>query len=272
MNQKTTQVLRNATRTDGRTADFEGPILSDLCQQPRLIINGVEIQIKLWPAKNEFILMTALTGEDYRIEMVEAYLRVCKITPIPAVMVAHADVIKDKPASYPFNATEMKAFQLNKGQYSFHLEDLFQSNVPTDVVVGMVTAKSFNGSFDTNPYRFQPFKLNSLGLYVDDESVPAKPLKMSFTKGQYASAYSTLFGTYEEVGNNISKEEYMDGYTFFVFRLIPDHLSPFIPTVVKGNVKLSGTFDDALLENITLLVYAKFPSILKIDSTRNVQI
>lgn len=253
-----------------RGVELEGAILSDLCQQPRLIVNGVELQIKLWSAKDEFTLMSSEEGSAYRIQFVEAYFCVCKITPIPAVLLAHAELLKEKPAIYPFTRTKMKAFQLSKGQYSFHLEDM--SNVPNDLVVAMVNADSYSGSYSSNPYTFQHYDLSSLGVYLDDESIPAKPLKMNFTQRNYLAAYGAIFNTYEEEGNFISRAKFPEGYSLFVFRLLPDHLPPFLPSSVRGNVKLSGNFDKPLPENVTLLVYAKFPALLTIDTTRNVQI
>ena len=258
--------------SSGRIVDLEGPIFSDIAQQSRLILNGVEIQIKMWPAKDEFLMMSKVEGANYRIQLVEAYLRVCKITPIPAVMLAHSEIIKEKPALYPYSRTQMKAYQLNQGQYSFQLEDVFLSDVPVDIVLGLVNAGSFNGSYDTNPYDFQNYNLGSLAVYLDDESVPSKPLKMNYGQKNWITAYNTLFKTYAEEGNDISRVDYPYGYTLYMFRLIPDHLPPFMSSLTRGNVKIQGTFDTPLPENVTLLVYAKFPSMMTVDSARNIQI
>ena len=51
--------LRFVTWGKNQTADLEGPLMVDICQQDRFILNGVEINIKLWPARDTFTLMTA---------------------------------------------------------------------------------------------------------------------------------------------------------------------------------------------------------------------
>lgn len=257
----------------GSIVDLEGPLLSDMWQQPRAIVNGVELQVKMWPAKPQFAIMTNVENPDFRLEIVEAYLKLCKMTPVPAVMLAHAETMQKVPATYPYTRTDIKTFQLNQGQYSFNLEDLFQTDVPSRVVVGMVKATSFNGEYNTNPYNFEHFNLTSLGLFLDDQSVPAKPLKMNFEENNYMTAYNTLFTPYDEEGIGIQRTDFNAGYALFMFRMVPEHIPPHVPlTKGKANVRLSGSFAKPLSENVTLIIYAQFPSVMKIDSTRNVYI
>jgi hypothetical protein len=53
---------------NGQLVDLEGPLYADLCQQDRLIINGVQIGLKLRPQRDEFCLLT-IDGEKYRVEV-----------------------------------------------------------------------------------------------------------------------------------------------------------------------------------------------------------
>ena len=34
--------------------EFVGPLMADICNQDRLILSGVDIDIKLWPTRDEF--------------------------------------------------------------------------------------------------------------------------------------------------------------------------------------------------------------------------
>ena len=267
-------VSRFALFDGGRTVDLQGPLLSDICQQPRALLDGVELQVRMWPAKSEFVL-ASLEGDaaKYRIVVVEASLRVCKITAIPAVVLAHTETLQKFPALYPFTRTELKTFQVNEGQYGFHLEDLFQSDVPNRVVVAMVSADAFNGKISTNPYHFKHFDLAKVGLFLDDHSIPGKPLETDFSGGNYMEAFNTLFQVGDgDEGCDITRADYLGGYTLFVFRLFPDQNPNNVPPTSRGNVRISGTFRHALPENITMLVYAQFPAILQIDAARSIQI
>jgi hypothetical protein len=263
---------RFVTFGKNQTADMEGPLMADICQQDRFILNGVEINIKLWPARDTFALLTALDNK-YEVHFSEVYLKVCKVLPMSSVTFGVGETLKEKPSLYPFVRTEMRAFQLQDGQLNFHLEDMFQQQVPTEVIVCMVSAKGFHGSYNTNPYSFNPFTITELGLYVDDESMPAKPLKMSFAreKKNYIEAYNMLFENPPEKGGPaITRDDFNQGYTIFRFRVTPEDVDS-LPNS-RGNVKLNGTFKEALKENITLIVIGKFHHILAIDNARSIKI
>ncbi len=42
------------------------------------------------------------------------------------------------------------------------------------------------------------------------------------------------------------------------------------PPLSKANLKIEGSFDEALPENVTIIVYGKFPAMLEITDTRSV--
>jgi len=254
----------------GKVVDLEGPILADICQQDRHMLNGVEISFKLWPSKQTFNLMCPTENPDFHIELLDAYLSVCKVTPEPSITMGISKALQERPALFPYTRSEMRSFHLQEGQYSFHLEDMYQQAVPKEIIVGMVSANGFNGNYKENPFNFQHFNIETLAVYVDDESIPAKPLKMDFKNKKYISAYNTLFGAVPEDRHNISRADYNSGYTLFRFRLTPEQADAAPPT--KGNVKLVGTFKEALKKNVTLIVMGKVNSILTIDNARTITI
>jgi hypothetical protein len=174
----------------GQEVDFIGPLNADICQQNRLILNGVEIQIRMWPSKDAFRLLTTDTTDAYKMEIVDATLNVCKVSPSPTLLLAHAAGLKESPALYPYSKTQMKIFNVPIGQYNFRLDDLFQGDVPSHLFIGMVKSQAFSGDYTLNPFNMQHFNLNSLGVYVNDESLPGKPLQISFEKKSYMDAYS----------------------------------------------------------------------------------
>ena len=108
---------------------------------------------------------------------------------------------------------------------------------------------------------------------MDDESIAGKPMKLKFTPGDqnYIQAFNTLFTALnkngEDVGNFITRSDYDQGYTLFVY-----HLQPFSynTAITRGNLKIQGTFSTALQKNTTMIVYAKFFDILEIDAARNI--
>ncbi len=59
------------------TVDVISPLMSDLCQQERLLISGVELLFRFSQASSAFTLMSQEEGADHKIEIVDAYLRMC---------------------------------------------------------------------------------------------------------------------------------------------------------------------------------------------------
>jgi ribonucleoside-diphosphate reductase beta chain len=274
----------------GTVFELIGPIVTDLAQQSRVILNATELHFKFWPGKSAFHLMCGpdSSKEDFRVEIVDACLKICKLTPLPSITLAHSQALEVSPALYPYMRSEIRALQLMAGSYSFSFEDVFSSSVPAVVVLGMVTSEAYSGSYQKNPFAFVNQGLSSLSVHLDD--FPVSTIKTRFTTGlsgddvaryqkgyEYLQGYESLFqSTAEEVEAggfcNITRREYSGGYTLFVYRIGPGHHPEFLPTVSSGNLRIQGNFEKALLVNTTMLVYGRFASLLTIDKARNVTV
>ncbi len=264
---------RYALFSESKIVDMESPLLLGICQQPKFLLNGVDIQLKMYPARPEFCLMSPTADANYRPEIVQATLRVCKVLPTPEILLAHAETLREHPAEYLYKRSELRTFQISAGMFSFNLEDVFQSQIPNKIVVGFVKSSSYGGSYQSNPLNFSHFDLNQLTAYVDDVSVPGKPLRFSFPNANYLEGYMSLFDNPDDDDGSdpavpyISRLDYPMGNALMAFSLAPN-----MPTSTVGNVKLAGVFDKPLPENVTVIIYADFNSLLKLDNARNVMI
>ena len=262
-----------------KEAEFMGPLHLDLFQQDRLLLNGVEVRLKLWPAHSHFALMTHVKDASYKLILTEASLKVCKISLNPSLSLAQAELLSKSPAQYPFERTDVKTFNIPSGSFTFRTEDLYQGAVPSRLILGLVKSEAYNGSFVLNPYNFIHADCNCVSVCLDDESVPAHPLRPRFDKFNFIEAYNTLFRALnkdgQDVGNDITLGDYAKGYTLYAFDLLPTTstisgvLNQF-PIIRRGNLRLDLTFNKALPSNVTLLALGKFPSMLTIDHTRNI--
>ncbi|XP_028416235.1 uncharacterized protein F54H12.2-like [Dendronephthya gigantea] len=156
--------------------------------------------------------------------------------------------------------------------------NIFQDILPNCVVIGMVDADAFNGSYSKNPFNFKNYDITNFGLNVNGENLPGKPFQLKFASARgsnYISAFQTLYaGThkmFENQGNSITREEYADGFTLFVFDLTPDlclrdHAQP----IRNGNVLIECQFGTALEAAINIVVLGEFQSLIEIDANRNV--
>ena len=265
---------RSSFTNDGEYVSLEGPLHLDICQQDRLIINGVQIDFKLLPTTDSFVLMCPSGSEQYYFEIGEAVLKVCQVKLNPGVLVSHGERIKQTPAIYPHMRSDLRAFNIQSGSLTWSADDLFQNQAPSRVVVGMVTSKAYAGSYQSNPYNFQHFNCSFMSLSVDGKSLPSEPFQCDFDKDQFVSAYLSLFtgvGKFDQnEGNFITRSDFSSGYSVFLFDVSGRRGKECLDLVKTGSTRLSIRFDKALQETVTCLVYSSFPNMIQIDEARNI--
>ena len=83
----------------GKIVELQGRIHSDLFNQEKLILNGVDLTVKLHRHKPEFCLLSADTAPTFKITIKDAILYVKKIELTP-VFNAINTVLNDKNAQY----------------------------------------------------------------------------------------------------------------------------------------------------------------------------
>ena len=213
------------TKTSKTGVELQGRIHSDLFNQEKLILNGVDLTVKLHRHKPEFCLLSADTAPAYKITIVDAIFYVKKIELTPSVFNAINTVINDKNAQYAITRTAPKVFTVPRGQQSQHINNAFLCEIPKRIAVCMMDNDSYNGNYKKNPFNFQHYNLTRIGISVNGEEFPFKPLKLNFDGKLFVTAYSTLFsGTGKLYGNSgsiIKREDYSEGYTIIVADLTP---------------------------------------------------
>nr|XP_022314419.1 uncharacterized protein F54H12.2-like [Crassostrea virginica]XP_022335830.1 uncharacterized protein F54H12.2-like [Crassostrea virginica] len=250
---------------DGMVLDLEGPLLLDFFQQERLILNGVGMTLKLWPSKNSFRLMSNSLQPDEKVRVVDASLKVCIQRPNPALLMAHNKLLEKDPALYPLTTSSLKIASIGEGEYSFSADDMFQGEIPSRLVLGLVSSRAYSGDYKKSPFNFQHFDCNFVALYVDGQSLPTKPLQPQYADRNYLSAYQTL----QSIGSDvwIPRDEYPQGYALYVLDVNP-HVD--FNTKRRGHCRLELRFAKALPESVTLIMYGKFPEMYRIDQSRSV--
>lgn len=251
---------------------MEGPLYLDMTTQDRLLLNGVEVGLTLYPSSDAFCLMGP-NEQRWQVEIMDAALRICHVTVNPGVILGHAEAMKKTPAMYPLLKSDIRSFTIPSGSYSFVADDVFQGQIPTELMVAMTSAAAFSGSYSKNPFNFQHFNANFVSFEVDNVSVPGRPLQPDFKKENYVDAYLSLFETTDNTasaGNLISRSDYKNGYCIFRFPISPTNQKEFLSLIQKGHSRLTIKFEEPLQEAVTVLLYAKFQSLLEIDQARNV--
>lgn len=250
---------------DGGLLDLEGALILDVFQQDRLILNGVSLDLKLWPSRNSFRLMSDSLEPNEKLKIVDATLKMCIQKPNPALTMAHTRELEEATAIYPYMTSTIKIASIAEGEFSFSADNMFQGEVPSQLILGLVSSSAYSGNYKRSPFNFQHYDCNFVAMYVDGQSLPAKPLQPQFSEGNYLNAFQTL----QNVGSNIwiNRNEYAAGYTLYVL-----DINPCVDFNVKrrAHCRLELRFAKALPESVTLIMYGKFPEILRIDQSRSV--
>jgi len=101
---------RYAFTKNSNTVDMMGPIHSDIFFQVRLILNGVNLRLKLNSAKNSFCLVSSVPGANFRVVITEAMLYVRKVKVTSSITLEHAAALKETTAKYPIRRVDCKVF------------------------------------------------------------------------------------------------------------------------------------------------------------------
>jgi hypothetical protein len=216
-----------------------------------------------------------LSGEEnpnQKLKITEASLKICQINVNPQILLAHEKALGHSPALYPFIRSDIKTFTMSAGITSYRIDNLFNGDIPTDLVVALVDGDAYSGSYTKNPFNFANYSLNSLGFYVDGNPSPHKPFTVNFDdakqgQGIFANAYLSLFGEKvgQNFGNNIEMRDFTGGYAIYKFDLGDEH-----HIVKAGHTRLELGFAEKLANVVTVIVYAHFPALLRIDKSRKI--
>ena len=113
---------------------------------------------------------------------------------------------------------------------------MWQGEVPSRLVVGMVKSQAFNGDYNLNPYHFEHFDVSNIGFFVNGESTPRSSFKLDVENGIYLQGLNSLYKitgkTMENSDIGITRETYRQGYTLIGFDVDPT-TSPDFRYVVK---------------------------------------
>ena len=167
-----------------------------------------------------------------------------------------------------------KVFTVPRGQQSQHIDNAFLGEIPKCIAICMMDNDSYNGNYKKNLFNFKHYNLTQIGISVNGEEVPFKPLKLNFDEKLFVTAYNTLFsGTgklHRNSGSIIKREDYSEGYTIIVADLTPFEVGDNFDLKKEGTLSIDLVFKSPLAATINVLVYAEYDNVIEIDSNCNV--
>jgi len=144
------------------------------------MLNEVGTKIKLIRSENAFCVMG-----NGKVVITHASLFVRKVKINHAsVFLAYAKTMEQGTAKYPIRRVVCKSFTIPRHYLDVSHEKLFSAQLPTRLVIGLVTNEAFTGHAESNPFNFQHFNLNEIALYLDGEQQHAiRPIQPDYERG-----------------------------------------------------------------------------------------
>lgn len=272
-------VKRKNRIAGSKAVELIGKLRFDLSSQDRYILNDTNVTISLTKNSDRFSLLYSQPSDPKdsispKVRFIDASFFVRKQVLYPSIAISHQKLLQSGlSAQYPYSATDIKQFTIATGNQSFIEENVFLGQVPSRVIIGLVSNAAFAGEYKMNPYMFQHFNLNYISVTVNNMPIPIKGMNLDFPKGLYHLPYYLLLNslglTKENSGIILTPEEYANGNVFFSYDLnqVASNESALI-LENSGSVRIELKFANSLSEAVTCLVYSESQAILEIDKFR----
>ena len=257
----------------GGLIEMMGPLYCDLFNSDRFLLDNIPIRINLWKSDDKFSLIGKKdNGFNVYFEEVKIWIRHQLVSP--RVMIAHKHTIQKTNAIYPIKNSVVKVFPIQNNSLIVS-QEISDSFIPDKVIIAMTDALSSTGISEKNPFNFKHFYLEECYLRIDNHEKPyLNRIKLNFEQNMYLDGYMTLFDALNNhnVGNNISRTDWPNGFPVFAFNLQPittcngDYLSNKKKSLITVDLKFAQKSIDAHGKaDISLIVYFEYSSQIEID-------
>ena len=266
-------VQRASYTAESAEVDLLGALHADIFFSERLLLNSVDLRIKLIRNNDAFCLMGTCASE-FTLKITAASLYVKKVTVSPAVRLGHATALMKGNALYPLSRVSVKTYSIPENSRICTQDNLFLGAIPKYVVLGLVDHNAFTGRRDLSPFNFKHNDVEYLALCQDGRQVPAKAFQPQFDRGNSVREFYNIFSAtgrhLKDLPLSIDRKEFNEGYALFAFNLEPTEDNDALSPISNGNLRLEMRFRVPLPQTTTLIVYACYNSILEINAKRQV--
>lgn len=252
--------------------EMYGRLHCDFFNIDKYLLNNINIEVILHKSDDSFSLMGD-TG--FKVEISDLYLNVRKVKIAPEVILAQAMALEKGNAKYYMDRIVVEAKSIKKESVEHTFENISKGPIPKRLIIGLVDTLAFSGKNNKNPFNFQHFNISEINIAIDGEQLPYQPINFDFEKNQFIQGYYSLVNSNDlsviKSGNDITMDDYKNGYTLFAFDLAPDSCQNNHNLDQFGSLKLKFTFKQELPCNVTVILYHEYNSTLEIDKLRDIK-
>jgi len=254
---------------------FSSILHVDFFQSQRYLIPGCNTKLKFIRNEDKFSLLGAALASKIKVHNLRLSVR--KLTVDPQIHANHEKNLETTPAIYPIVQSKIKSTLLASGIQNERITNIYRGKLPRFLLVGLVSAKGFDGDVTKNPFYFRHFDVNYLQLYNNGEPIMGQVFQPDFATGNCIREYRWFMDNigvlHGDQTNGITFDEFKTNSTFFCFDLSPDLCNNYhMHGSIQGSMDLQIGFKNALTENVMTVFYGSFNEAILIDKDRNVTI
>lgn len=263
----------------GRKFPLCFPVLCDFLQCEQPLIPRMKMKIRMVRSPPAFHLLTnkASAAVNYRTKFHEAILSCNFIELAVSLRELHLKTHRTKPVRMPMTKVRLQNFDIPAGYGGINLELFSGGFMPNVILVAMVASKAFQGDFETDPYHFEHFNLDTGNLRVNGEMYPSVPYRPRFSDDpdtthsmflrDYMEFLSQMGMAFENTGSWMSPKIYEKSCFLMSFDLTPDRCAGWHAHEPReGRITLELKFLQNLAEPVTVIAYSVHDAVAKIAS------
>ena len=270
---------RAAWFSQSRVVTLIGRPHLDLFHQEKLIPGNIDLKIKFTPNSSPFILKTAAPINNdapinYKIQITSARLFVRTKEISPALTMAHEKMLQTTNYTLAYNRIVTKTVTIPAGTTQIEFDNIYQGKLPDLIVLALISDANMTGGYQRNPFNFENFGVNYLGMQANGELIPRVAYQPDFANRDYIRSY---FGVLEALGLDVGPncwdlqpEEWANGFNIYAFKLTPGPIGSVRSPCRTGGVRLELKFTAATAANINVLLLSQQGAEIQIDKFKNV--
>ena len=242
----------------------------DVFNQEKYLIPGVPLTISFTRHTDDLCILST-NDADLKIELLDVNLFVNKLELIGSKLNETKSLLQTNDAKYNYPAVQLFTKIEAPGPLSTTIFPKFGTDdLPSKILIAMVSNAAFNGRKDKNPFNFQSYNLKSVNVTVDGKSIHSttqdfNPAKKEWDAAYWGLQYAAGF-RYKNDGLSISRDEYGDGNFIMIYDLSPTQCDGSYKDPIKsGKLAIDLKFSKALPHTINIIVLAEYERLLTIN-------
>ena len=245
----------------------------DMLDQCKLLPSHCELRFIFERTTNLFHMQQA-AALDFSVVIKKAEMTIRQVVVRDEVVEVHnKSVLDPRMGAFNYSISRSKVIKHTLAQgaqdYTFTLPDTTQ--IPSQLILGLVKESASAGSKGENPYNFKHYDIRETAVQFDDQKFE---VKTNFTTGNVTQAYARFF---KETGlqasgldPGITLNAFKNGYTLLAFDLTADRTpeDARINLVRQGKVTISMRFGTALPHPVSVICLSSYDNLIQLTADR----